>query len=179
MAHTASQSHRIIEAGRDLCTSPSPTPPKTVPYSRLHRKASRWVWVSPKKVIPTPLQAACAWALPPSKAKCPFSYSDRFCVFLFVPSAPCPVNGHHQKDPDLIHLTPALLRSLSAFSSPCEPPRALRLPPSGGAPDSPPALQPSAGLSQQFPVCLELGGPALGAVLQMRPPQCRTESHNC
>lgn len=59
---------------------------------------------------------------------------------------------------------------LSAFSLAGTQPGALSLLPSGGAP-GPTAPQPSAGLSPAVPICLELGSPALGALLQMCPPR--------
>jgi len=40
---------------------------------------------------------------------------------------------------------------------------------------APTSSAPSMGLSQHFPVCPELGSPALGPVLWMEPPQCRAE----
>lgn len=77
--------------------------------------------------------------------------------------SPCPSNAdQHCSD------SPSLLssRCTALGVSACPHHEVLQAPSSSA---------PSPGLSQQFPVCLELGSPALGTVLQLCPPRGRAE----
>ena len=143
-----------IPAGLDLCTGDSPTS-----------------------------LGSCARALPPSQHRALPHTHTQLPGLQSVPAAPCPGAGHHQTQPNSLLLTPTLQISTSTAQTPlslhsftCTAPTApvsIRR-----CSKPPPSLHPQLGSLQQFPVCLELGSPTLGTVLQLCPPQCRAEDRS-
>lgn len=101
------QSHRVVEVGRDLCRSSSPTP--LIKQSHLQH------------IVQDPIQAIFGIfrdgdaTTSPGNQLCHShckevfpSIQMEFPVFHFVPVASCGLSGHHRKEPDSILLTPSL-----------------------------------------------------------------------
>ena len=73
-----SQNYRKVRVGRDLCGSSSPNPPAEAGSPRAGCTGPRpgGCWISPEKVTPQPLWAACSRAPSPSEGRSSSSCSE-------------------------------------------------------------------------------------------------------
>jgi len=112
----------MVRVGRDLCGSPSPTPcPSRITQSRLHSTVARGVGTSPEKETPQPSGQPGPGLCHPQREEVLPRVQLELPLPQFVPVAPCPVAGHHCKEPGPVLLTPPLQILIGISKVPSQP----------------------------------------------------------
>ena len=107
---TESQNHRMFRVGRDLCGSPSPTllPKQGHPeQTAQHRIQAGLEYVQRRRLHSLPGQPGPGLRHPQREEVLPRVQLE-LSLLHFVPTASCPVTGHHCKESGPVFPTPTL-----------------------------------------------------------------------
>ena len=119
MGITESQNYRMVGAGRDLCGSSSPKQGHLQEAAQ-DRVQAGLEYLQRRRLHNLPGQPAPVLRHPQREEFLPHVQTE-LPMLHFVPVAPCPVAGHHWKEPGPILLTPTLKIFIRIYKVPSQP----------------------------------------------------------